>query len=346
MSRMRNISAVTLEQPPSHNGINHTGQRAPLSRFSLRVIGVHLTVFCLVWFAISLLVSGCGGSKSLATMSASELMTKGKWAYDNKKYLKAIELFQTIVYNYPGESIVDTAQYFLALSYFGNEEYELAGVEFNRLIVNYPASPYFEHAIFMKAVSAFESTPRNYGLDQTDLQDAIKQFEDFVIDFPESQLMADARQYLLAARTRMARKFYEAGIVYVRKRAFEAAKVYFQKVIDEYTDTEYAAQASFQYAEMEFKLGRFDEARQKFEDFKKVFPDHELVDKARKKEVEAAFKSGEAAFKNGDYALAEQRLQTFKINYPDNGRSKKVEEYLEKIHQITKDEAQLNEAGS
>jgi outer membrane protein assembly factor BamD len=346
MSKTWTASVITLDLPPSHSGINHTGQRAPLSRFSWRVIGVHLTVFCLVWFAISLLVSGCGGSKSLATMSASELMAKGKQAYENKKYPKAIELFQTLVYNYPGESIVDTAQYFLALSYFGNEEYELAGVEFNRLIVNYPASPYFEHAIFMKAVSVFESTPRHYDLDQTELQNAIKQFEDFIIDFPESQLLADAQRYLLVARTRMARKFYEGGIVYVRKRAFEAAKVYFQKVIDEYTDTEYAAKASYQYAEMEFKLGRFDEARQKYEDFRKVFPDHELIDKVGEKVIEAAFKSGEAAFKNGDYALAEQRLQTFKINYPDNGRTKKAEEYLEKIHQISKDEAQLNEAGS
>ena len=112
--------------------------------------------WCVVSLGLVLLADGCGGSKSLANMNAHQLFELGKKEYDKKKYLKAIELFQTVVYDYPGESIVDTAQYFLALSYFGNKEYELSAVEFNRLIVNYPSSAYFEHAIFMKAVSAFE----------------------------------------------------------------------------------------------------------------------------------------------------------------------------------------------
>jgi outer membrane protein assembly factor BamD len=293
-----------------------------------------------------MLSAGCGGAKSLANLSPQELFAAGKEAYGREKYLKAIELFQTVVYNYPGETIVDSAQYYLALSYFGNKEYELAEVEFNRLIINYPSSPYFEHAIFMKAVSAFEATPKHYGLDQTALKDAIKQFEDFIIDFPESELVEDARKYLLAARTRLARKFYEAGIVYSRMRAFEAAKIYFQKVIDDYTDTEYAPKASYQYAEMEYKLGRYEEARRKFEDFKTVFPDHELAPKAAERAIEAAFKSCEKAFKEGDYALAEQRLQAFIANYPDNGRVKKADKYLEKIHRIIKSEPQVNEAES
>jgi outer membrane protein assembly factor BamD (BamD/ComL family) len=219
----------------------------------------------------------------------------------------------------------------------------VAGVEFNRLIMNYPSSVYFAHAIFMKAVCAFESTPKHYGLDQTDLVSAIKQFEDFLIDFPESQLHEDARAYLLIARTRMAKKTYETGIVYSRKRALEAAKIYFQKVIDDYTDTEFAPKASFLYAESEFRLSHYDQARQKFEDFTIVFPRHEWADKASQRIIEAAFKSGEAAFKKGDYALAEQKFQTFQADYPNNGWTKKANKYLEKISEITKSGSQAND---
>ncbi len=276
-------------------------------------------------------------------MSAQELLQRGKQAHEKKKYFKAIKLFETVVYNYPGASIVDTAQYYLALSYFGNDEYEVAGVEFNRLILNYPSSVYFEHAVFMKAVCAFESTPKHYGLDQTELQNAIKQFEDFLIDFPESQLREDASAYLLTARTRMAKKSYENGVVYNRVRAFEAAKIYFQKVIDDYTDTEFAPKASFQYAEIEFKLGRFDQARRKFEDFRTVFPQHKWVHKASRRIIEAAFKSGEAAFKKEDYALAERKLQAFQENYPNNGWTKKADKYLKKIQEITKTNSQADE---
>jgi outer membrane protein assembly factor BamD len=295
---------------------------------------------------MALLATGCGGSKSLVTKSAHELFELGRKEFDKKKYFKAIELFQSVVYNYPGESIVDTAQYYLGLSYFGNEEYELAGVEFNRLIVNYPSSAYFEHAIFMKAVSFFESTPRHYGLDQTDLQEAIKQFEDFIIDFPESELLPDVRKYLLRARSRMATKYYESGIVYSRMRAFEAAKIYFQRVIDDYTDTDYGPRASYKYAEMEFKLGRFDQARKKFQDFRTVFPEHEWSEKAARRVIEAAFRSGEAAFKKGDYALAQQKLEAFQTDFPDNGWTKKAGKYLDKIDQITQQTSQSDEADS
>ncbi len=295
---------------------------------------------------ITLLVAGCGGSKSLGTRTAQQLFEMGKEKYDKKKYFKAVELFQSVVYNYPGESIVDTAQYYLGLSYFGNEEYELAATEFNRLITNYPSSAYFQHAIFMKAVSFYQSTPRHYGLDQTELQDAIKQFEDFIIDFPESELMPDVRKYLLVARSRMARKYYESGIVYSRMRAFESAKIYFQKVIDDYTDTDYGSKASYQYAEMEFKLGRFDQARKKFQDFRTVFPKHEWSDKAAFRVIEAAFRSGEAAFKNKDYTVAQQKLQAFQADYPNNGWTKKAEKYLDKIDQITRQASQTDETDS
>ena len=110
----------------------------------------NITFAILLWLSIAAMVFtiGCGSRPTLANLSAHELFDKGKEEYSQKHYLRAIEYFQAVVYNYPGESVVDTAQYYLALSYFGDKEYELAQVEFNRLVVNYPASVYFEHSIF------------------------------------------------------------------------------------------------------------------------------------------------------------------------------------------------------
>jgi len=186
---------------------------------------------------IGTLAVSCGGSRSVADLGARELFEQGLNHYEEDKYRQSSEYFQALVFNYPGNSIVDTAQYYLGLSYFGNEEYELAAIEFNRLAVNYPSSVFFENAVFMKAVAYFEATPDHYGLDQSELERAITLFEDFLIDFPESPLVEDAQTYLLKARTRLDHKLYEAGIVYERIGAPRAAEKYFQKVIDDYTDT-------------------------------------------------------------------------------------------------------------
>jgi len=187
---------------------------------------------------------GCAGEVSLSGLNSHELFDLGKDLYDDEKYIKAIEHFQAIVYNYPGEAIVDTAQYYLALSYFGNEDYTLAGVEFNRLVLNYPSSEYFENALFLKAASYYQSTPKHHGLDQRELEKAIRQLNDFIIDYPESESVADAKQLLSQARTRMAKKYYKSGEVYKHMGAFESARTYYQIVIDDYTDIEeYSARA-------------------------------------------------------------------------------------------------------
>ncbi|UCD64039.1 MAG: outer membrane protein assembly factor BamD [Candidatus Zixiibacteriota bacterium] len=295
---------------------------------------------------LAAMVAGCGGKPVLTNMTSQELFEHGKLKYDEKDYLDAIEYFQAVVYNFPGESIVDTAQYYLALSYFGTEEYELAQVEFNRLLLNYPASVYFQHAVFMKAVSFFQGTPKHYGLDQSDLRQAIKQFEDFIIDYPESELLDKARDYLLVARTRMARKYYSSGVVYSRIGAYDAATRYFQKVVDDYTDTEFAPLATFKKAVMQQKLRNYEESSRQFEGFFSVFAEHKLAAEARERGAEVSFKSAEQALKKGEYATAKQRLESFIATYPQHDKVKKAREMLRAVESMPLTNAQGDDAGS
>lgn len=290
-----------------------------------------LALIALIAIILMAVGIGCGGKPNLSKLSSQELFTLGKEKYDNKKYVISIDYFQTLVYNYPGESIIDTAQYYLALSYFGEKEYELAQVEFNRLVVNYPSSAYFEHALFMKAVCYFEGTPKNFGLDQTDLYLAIRQFEDFVIDYPESVLVEDAKKYLNIAHTRLAHKFYKSAQVYERIGTYKSAQIYFQKVIDEYTDTEYAAPSTFGVGDMLFRQKKYDEATTRLNDFITVFPENELVPSARELLQKAAFLNAESAYNKGEYEKANELLSAFIAKYPENKKIEDANKYLKQI---------------
>jgi len=284
----------------------------------------------LVTIAMAVL-AGCGGKQTLSNLGPEELFQRGKQQYEKKKYVAAVESFQSIVYNFPGNTIVDTAQYHLALSYFANKDYELAGVEFNRLLINYPASPYAIQSQFMKAVCSFEATPESSGLDQSELEAAIKEFEDFLVDRPESELVPDVKKYLNVARTRMARKYYRCGVVYSNVAASEAAKIYYQKVADDYTDTEFAPLAIFQMAREESVLKRFDEAKNKFSNFAQVFPDHKLAPKARELAVSCAFKGAEFSLRKGDTTAARDKFLQFRQEFPQDKRVAKADAYLRKI---------------
>ena len=303
-------------------------------------------VTAVILLILTVMAIGCGGKMALSTMAPRDLYDEGMRRYNDGKYLKSIELFQALIYNYPGETVVDTAQYYLGMSYFQNNEHELAAVEFNRLAVNYPSSAFFEDALFMKGVAFYKGTPGHYGLDQEGLERAVEQFEDFIIDFPESHRIDDAREALLSAKSRLARKYYESAVVYARIRAYQSAKIYLQKVIDNYTDTEYGPLSTFQYALMDFKLKGYDDARRGFENFVAVFPDHELAVEANERIVESAFMDAEVYFKGGRLDRAREKLEDFKRKYPDNKKIDKVNEYLRDIQEKPENQSQVTDADS
>ncbi len=229
---------------------------------------------------IASILAGCGGPRMSSYATAEEQFTQAKKEYDKEHYLKAVEGFQRIIFNFPGATIVDTAQYFLAMSYLGNKEYELAAVEFKRLIANYPRSEYSDRAQYLAGVCYYKNTPSNYALDQEDLKKAIQVLEDFILENPDSPLVKDARANILEGMTKLARKEYENGLLYFKMYDYRAAKIYFQYVIDNYTNTSYAALALFKLSESAFKLSEYSEALEKFSQFKTLYPEHVLIPQA------------------------------------------------------------------
>lgn len=289
-------------------------------------------LFTLLLLTVSIaVITGCGGRKSLTNLSVRELYAEGLERYNGGKYLYAIEYFQAIVFNFPGESVVDTAQYYLALSYLGNKDYKLASVEFNRLIQNYPLSVYATHAQFMTAVCLYESAPDHHGLDQTDRKEAVKQMEDFIVDHPESELVPQVQEYIREGRNTLANKLYSAAVLYYRIRALDAAKIYFQQVVDDYTDTEYGPRAVFYIAKCDYERKNFSSAKLGFENFVAVFPDHELASEARPLVATAAFRDAEQAFEKGDQASAAAKLRAFIEAFPGDERVEKAQRYLEQL---------------
>ena len=119
--------------------------------------------------------------------------------------------------------------------------------------------------------------------------------------------------------------------MYDRVSAPKAAKIYFQKVVDEYTDTEWGAKATFQLALMELRLKEYDEARRRFENFRIVFADHEWVTQAAEKEAEAAFLGCEHKYKQGEFTEAKQCLVEFVADFPESDRIKKAGKLVAEI---------------
>ncbi|HDN67873.1 MAG TPA: outer membrane protein assembly factor BamD [Firmicutes bacterium] len=209
-------------------------------------------------------IAGCSSQKLNTPVTASDYYQRGERFLNKKDYLKAIEAFRTITTNFPGSDLVDDAQYGLGEAYFRSGEYSSAISEYEKLSREYPLSGYVEKAQFRIGQCYLrQSLPAQ--LDQENTYRALERFNRFIQEYPDSDLIPQARQKILQCRTKLAEKDYLNGRLYARLRAFDAALYYYQKVVDQFGETKWSALAQLEIGEILLKQGKKDQALRAFQ---------------------------------------------------------------------------------
>ena len=157
-------------------------------------------------------------------------------ALERKRYLRAVEMFQRVVSNFPGSALVAEAQFHLAEAYFGMEDFVNAVFEYQRLVDSYPHSDYVERAQFQIAESHFMQM-RSPEHDQKETYEALTHFRRFIEDNPESPLLEEVRSRIVSCRSQLAKKQYLAGLFYQKQGYPEAARICYEDLLLTYPDT-------------------------------------------------------------------------------------------------------------
>ena len=190
--------------------------------------------------------------------------------------------FENLIYTYPGNTVIDTAQYYLGMCYYNRKDYGLAAGEFKRLLSAYPKSKFADDSQFQVAMCHYNLSPK-YSLDQAETYLAIDEFNVLFSDYPLSPNIAEAREMVKELEDKLAKKAFMAGRLYLKMREYTSALTYFSFVRDNYPATEWAIKAFYYTGEAQMGQGKNDEARQTFDSFMLGFSDHELASKAKSK---------------------------------------------------------------
>jgi len=238
-------------------------------------------------FTLTVVVTAYMLSAQCASSQKTELSAKDRYQLaskylEKKEYAKAIEEFQTLVYNFPGSEWVDDAQYGLAESYFLSGDYVNALFEYERIVNDFSMSPFAEKAQFKIAMCYFKQS-LDASLDQEDTYRALEAFANFLEDYPNSTLAEEARAKYSACRAKLAEKAYKNGELYLKMDQYGAALLYFREVLDRYGDTPWVRYAQFGIGRAFLKQGKRDEARRAFEKVVQNGTDERLKRKATQK---------------------------------------------------------------
>lgn len=175
------------------------------------------------------------------------LYERGMMALQNEKWLTAREYFQQIVDGYPQSTVRADAKLGVGDAYLGEKSpasLVLALNEYREFLIFYPTSSRADYAQFKIAMSHHLQMARPER-DQTETREAIKEFDVFFERYPNSALMAEARQRYREARDRLSESEYRVGLFYYRSRWYPGAIDRFKGLLK--TDPDYTGRDAVFY---------------------------------------------------------------------------------------------------
>lgn len=209
---------------------------------------------CLCVFVI-----GCVGGIGRVPTDADDILAKADRFFDRGKYLQSQQLYKIFLQRHPGHARSDWAQFRLGESFFGDEEWALAFVEYQILITNYGYSEYVDDAFLKQAICLYNQSPKS-SLDQKYAEDALDKLEQFIQVFQDSPLMPEAERYIKLIHSKLAEKQLKTARFYISRKKYLSAMIYLDKIIADYPDNENWVRAKYWKGRAHELRGEYDEA--------------------------------------------------------------------------------------
>jgi len=190
--------------------------------------------FSLIFFLFCI---NCASTKSSGDITIEDRYNQAMKYFKSKKYVRAQDEFNSVLILGSGSEYGDDAQYYLGESYFFNKEYILAIAEYEKLTRKMGFSPFVEKARF-KICEAYRIESPSYYHDQNYTEKALSRYQEFLDDFPNSPHKNKVLESIAILRNKIGQKEFESGILYMKMEEFESAKMIFDRVDDNYYDTD------------------------------------------------------------------------------------------------------------
>lgn len=153
-----------------------------------------------------------------------------------------IEVFRTVIKNAPYGPYAAPSQYKIGLYLQEKQLYQEARDEFEKTLNDYPETEWAKAAEYQIAMAdAKRSSNAQY--DQKVTEAAIDQFKDFVEKYPDAELSDDARGKISELRDKEAENHFVVGAFYEKQKKYDAAKVYYNTIVTDYQNTQWASRA-------------------------------------------------------------------------------------------------------
>ena len=130
--------------------------------------------------------------------------------FQNRKYQKAAQLFESMAVLTSGTERDDTVQYYWGLSNYRFKDFVTAESNFARFVQNFPQSPFARDAEFYRLDCLYRATYR-YELDQTPTKSCLAAIAEYEREHPGDAHLQACAEMKKDLQERLDRKDFENG---------------------------------------------------------------------------------------------------------------------------------------
>jgi outer membrane protein assembly factor BamD len=187
-------------------------------------------------------------SSGKADPTAEALYDEGMRAFDDKKYVRAIDSFSKIRSDHPFSPLITQVDLKIADAYYLNQQFPDAITAFKEFQSMHPSNENIPFVILRLGQAHFDqftSTDR----DQKNTEIAKGYFETVLAKYPNSPQAAQAREKLAKCLDYLAEHEFNVAHFYYQQENYPAARDRFEEIVRKYKDTPTAVKSLFYLGE-------------------------------------------------------------------------------------------------
>jgi outer membrane protein assembly factor BamD len=188
------------------------------------------------------------GSAAKGDPTAEALFEEGMRAFNDKKYVRAIDNFSKIRSDHPFSPLITQTELKMAEAYYFNQQYPEAINALKEFQALHPTNeniPLVVLRLGQSHFNQFTATDR----DQKNTEIAKGYFESVIANYPKSPYAVEAREKLAKTLEYLAEHEFNVAHFYFQEEKYPAARDRFEEIVRKYKDTPTAVKSLFYLGE-------------------------------------------------------------------------------------------------